>query len=63
VFFLFALGAGIEFIDSLDEQILKNFIYGFVIVMLVLQTVLIVLMWRKSYKLYCKAQVTSAWNK
>jgi hypothetical protein len=57
------LGAGIEFIDSLDEQILKNFIYGFVIVMLVLQTVLIVLMWLKSYKLYCKAQVTSAWNK
>ena len=63
VFFLFALGAGIEFIDSLDEQILKNFIYGFVIVMLVLQTVLILLMWLKSYKLYCKAQVTSAWNK
>lgn len=66
VFFLVVAICGVEWMEQvglIDEEDVISFMYAFFGVLLVVQLALMVWMWRKSYKLYCKAQITSRWNK
>lgn len=52
-----------EWIDSIDEETIFNIVLSLINITSVVMVGLMVFMWWKSYKLYCKAQVTSTWNK
>ena len=52
-----------EWIESIDDATLGYAIIGFINITSVVMVGLMVFMWWKSYNLYCKAQVTSTWNK
>jgi hypothetical protein len=52
-----------EWIKSIDDATLGYAIIGFINITSVVMVGLMVFMWWKSYNLYCKAQVTSTWNK
>ena len=63
LFFIVGLsGAFVWFKNASADTLLylSNIVFALLVVA---QIVLMVLMWRKSYSLYCKAQVTSPWNK
>lgn len=63
LFFIVGLSGAFAWLDGVSADDMWMFAFVGFAVLLIVQIVLIVLMWRKSYKLYCKAQVTSAWNK
>lgn len=66
VFFLVVAIGGLEWLENMDnigDEDVALFMYALFGILLVVQLALMVWMWRKSYKLYCKAQVTSTWNK
>jgi hypothetical protein len=52
-----------EWIDSIDEETIFNIVLSLINITSVVMVGLMVFMWWKSYNLYCKAQVTSTWNK
>lgn len=52
-----------EWIDSIDEETIFNAVFSLINITSVVMVGLMVFMWWKSYNLYCKAQVTSTWNK
>lgn len=52
-----------EWIDSIDEKTIFNIVLSLINITSVVMVGLMVFMWWKSYNLYCKAQVTSTWNK
>jgi len=63
LFFIVGLSGAFAWFDNISsEDFLVLLFVGFS-VLIIAQLVLMVLMWRKSYKLYCRAQVTNAWNK
>lgn len=63
LFFIVGLSGAFAWFDNISsEDFLVLLFVGFP-VLIIAQLALMVLMWRKSYKLYCRAQVTNAWNK
>jgi len=63
LFFIVGLSGAFAWFDNISsEDFLVLLFVGFS-VLIIAQLVLMVLMWRKSYKLYCRAQVTNSWNK
>lgn len=63
LFFIVGLSGAFAWFDNISSE--DFFVLLFIVfsVLIIAQLALMVLMWRKSYKLYCRAQVTNAWNK
>lgn len=53
----------VEWIDNIGEDYIEQFIFFATNITTLVMVALIIFMWYKSYRLYCKAQVTSTWNK
>jgi hypothetical protein len=63
LFFIVGLSGAFAWFDNISSEDFLVLLFIVFSVLIIAQLVLMVLMWRKSYKLYCRAQVTNAWNK
>ncbi len=63
LFFIVGLSGAFAWFDNISSEDFFVLLFVGFSVLIIAQLALMVLMWRKSYKLYCRAQVTNAWNK